>query len=410
MGVKEWAAIIVAVLGVIAAIIGLFSYKKGGKKKVEKNRINQESQQGGVNISAEHGSTVNVSGLTPVQTQSANPAKSKETNSNAIEDESNTDKGSMGLLPSDIIKLQSVYTSLFAEDNQLKTETIYINKQENGCIEGKVELNEKDAHGETIRSFTYSLSGVFANKILTAEYKSIKSNSDERGAVNLKMIDADILSGFCSFSKLSIADDEIRVSPYVWVAGEKKNLIDGTYDFCTDCYMEKAVCCCASEDIDMPLFLDSETNNIRSMLDRRRQSKSSYSIALPKPYEQTNVRQIIRDEKNNPDGKSTVSKCHFFDYNSRQCRIYSGRPIDCRLFPFDIKLSKNKDKYIIGYYTDLCARPLPNHNIMRRNAHILRPYFFLLYPYLHIYTAESVCKRLKNAEFKEIASFQEFIF
>ena len=394
--------LITAILALAAAIIALLKKRRKGRKSMKpNNKIEQTSADGGVNISANHGGQIIIAGS---NTNNADDSTaSRECNTNQELDH-NSDLGDF-----DMIQLERVYTSLFVEDNQLKTERIIINNQDHEKVEGVVELDEIDTQGRKKRTLSYNLNGLFANKILTGEYVSKGSRSDERGAINLKLIGTDILSGFCSFSKLTAADDEIRVSPYVWVAGENVDLLDGTYDFCTNCYLEKVVCCCASEEIDMPLFLDSEKNRIRSKLDRRKQSTKSYSTPLPAPYDQTSVRQILREEKQNGSGE-LESKCHFFDMYSKHCKIYDSRPIDCRLFPFDIKLSSSKNEYIIGYYPDLCMRPLPDHNTMVRYAHILRPYFFLLYPYLHIYTSDEVCQRLKNAEFKKIASFQDFIF
>lgn len=117
---------------------------------------------------------------------------------------------------------------------------------------------------------------------------------------------------------------------------------------------------------------------------------------------------MSRVEKDSDNGKE--ESCTFFDMSKKRCSIYERRPIDCRLFPFDIKLADNKAEYIIGYYPGLCERNLPDEREMKRYAHILRPYFFLLYPYLHIVTSDVACARLKDAEFRKIADFKEFVF
>jgi len=256
---------------------------------------------------------------------------------------------------------------------------------------------------------TYELRGTFSNKILTAEYYSREHSNDERGSVNLKLITNDIYSGFCSFSKSSVTtDDEIRVSPYIWYEGENVDLLNGTYEFCTECYNAKKVCCCASEEIDMPIFLDSEKRNIAAAFSNRKRRTLHFSRHLPEPYNQSSVWQMSRIEKDNEEGRD--GGCIFFDTREDKCDIYERRPLDCRLFPFDIKLSDDKTEYIIGYYPDLCERELPYENEMKKYAHILRPYFFLLYPYLHIITSDVACARLKNAEFRKIANFKEFVF
>lgn len=302
------------------------------------------------------------------------------------------------------IYLAEIYTSLFAEEGKLKSEQIRITKQEEHDIEGEVVLRERNN-----RELIYDLKGTFSNKILTAEYYSRERNNDERGSINLKMIANDIFSGFCSFSKSTVStDDEIRVSPYIWHAGEDVDLLNGTYEFCTECYNENAVCCCASEEIDMPVFLDSEKYRISSAIPRRNRRRMSFCSPLSDPYDKSKIWQMQREEKGAGDKK--VECCTFFDKNTNKCAVYEKRPLDCRLFPFDIKLSDDKTEYVIGYYPSLCERNLPDEEEMKRYAHILRPYFFILYPYLHIITSDAVCVRLKNAEFKQIANFREFVF
>ena len=272
----------------------------------------------------------------------------------------------------------------------------------------KVWAAKSDAQGHSKRALTYNLTGVFSNRVLTGEYISKEDRIDERGAINLRLIDGDLLSGFCSFSKLTPnPEDEIRVSPYIWVAGENIDLLNGTYNFCTECYKLGKVCCCASEDIDMPLFLQSEVNAIRSQTGKHEQKQKNFSTTLEAPYETSTIRRMRRDQVN---GKTVNSKCHFFDLDSKQCKIYGVRPLDCRLFPFDIRLSSDKTEYKIGYYSELCDQPLPDPKTMKRNAHILRPYFFLLYPYLHIFTSDIACQKLKDAEFTEIGNFKDFVF
>ena len=46
------------------------------------------------------------------------------------------------------------------------------------------------------------------------------------------------------------------------------------------------------------------------------------------------------------------SGCMFFDDETRRCKIYHSRPLDCRLFPLDV--AKEDDKYYLIFYTDVC--------------------------------------------------------
>lgn len=390
-----------AIAGGLTALFVLFTaYINFKKEKVKKPAEDNKDEAGSGNgdsisngDSSEGNISVNSGGGNVTINNNQTSTEKEEKKRNAQERNDKTD-----------IILSEVYTSLFAEDNRLKTEQIRITRQEGSDIEGVVVLHERGN-----MTLTYDLRGTFSNKILTAEYYSSKHSNDERGSINLKLITDNIFSGFCSFSKSSVStDDEIRVSPYIWHAGENVDLLNGTYEFCTDCYKEHAVCCCASDEIDMPIFLDTEKRSIASALSKIKRRTTNFCNPLPAPYNQSSVWQMRRIEKNSEDKKDT--RCTFFEPNEQRCTVYERRPLDCRLFPFDIKLAENKAEYIIGYYPDLCDRNLPDERDMKKYAHILRPYFFLLYPYLHIITSDVACERLKNAEFRKIADFKEFVF
>lgn len=45
--------------------------------------------------------------------------------------------------------------------------------------------------------------------------------------------------------------------------------------------------------------------------------------------------------------KEGLSECVFWDGNADGCKIYESRPIDCRLYPFDILLVENSYRWIV---------------------------------------------------------------
>lgn len=407
-------------LGVVGAILaipaGIFALLKAYlelKRVITEKRNNGSNAPKGDSMNNSHNMDISIK-KSKIKGSSVGNVDNSTTIYGDVTVQSNTNPGDApkeSVDDKESIRLKDKYTSLFAEDDKLKTEQIVITKQKNGIVEGTVTLLEEVVGSGPRQHFTYSLKGRFTNKVLTAEYYSNNGDADERGAINLKLIDRDILSGFCSFSKLSAAvDDEIRVSPYVWVSGENKDLMNGTFDFCTQCYTDHKVCCCASEKVDMPVFVNGELAAIRNQLVQKNTEKNSFSKALSDPFQKSAVRQMKREDKKEKDGTLISTKCHFYNAEEQKCRIYEGRPIDCKLFPYDIKLSEEKKEYIIGYYTDLCERSLPDLSTMKKKAHILRPYFFLLYPYLHIITSNEVCQRLNHADFQEIARFKDFVF
>lgn len=303
------------------------------------------------------------------------------------------EKGSMVNLSFDNnIILQDKYTSVFAEKGNIHNEIIVIKNMGNGIVEGDVYLDKNNI---------YKLNGTFKNHILTGEFTSVAEYTDERGTINLKLISKDILSGFCSFSKISnSAYDQIRMSPYIWISGENPDLLNGTYEFCTQCHNENKKCCCASPDIDMPVLLKNEAQKIQHMNPRKFKMKEfSHNIG------RTPIRQVneIYDEIRG-------DCCHFYNRDKNQCTIYDIRPTDCRLFPFDIKLDPDTNEYWIGYYSDLCHRRLPDQEVMKQYAHILRPQLFLMFPYANTINDKNVCKHLCEASFEKLYKLEEFIF
>lgn len=295
----------------------------------------------------------------------------------------------------DNIILKDSYTSLFSENGKIQTEKITIKNLGNGKVEGQVYLDNQN---------TYTLTGTFKNRVLTGEFTSLGRYVDERGTINLKLISENILSGFCSFSKISMSsDDQIRMSPYVWVAGNDDNLVNGTYEFCTQCHNENKQCCCSSEDIDMPVLLLNEAQKIQAQHPRSQKSREfSHNI------DNTTVRQMNRKET--VDNGMKITHCHFYDARDNVCKIYNNRPTDCRLFPFDIKLDPNTQEFWIGYYDELCNRKLPDEEKMKEYAHILRPQLFLLLPYANIINRDDVCEKLSSAHFNKLYKLNKFIF
>ena len=385
--------IILAIIGLVTIIFGVIKAyinmkNKEGKNKVQLNKNTVKNEN--VQIT---NSKVIISGETNI-----NDNQPRGDSSNVNLNDENMEN---------VIRLKEKYTSLFAEDNLLKSEQIIITKQKGSVVIGKVILIEEGYNDKSIHR--YLLKGTFSNKVLTAEYYSENGEADERGAINLKLVDKDILSGFCSFSKLS-GGDEIRVSPYVWVAGENMDLLNGTFTFCTKCHEGKKVCCCANKKVDMPILFNFELNSIRNDKYTSRKEKNIFSKNLSKPFQNCPVRQMRIEKIHKKESDEEVIKCYFYNIDSHTCNIYENRPIDCRIFPFDIKLSQTSNEYVIGYYKEICEITMPDFHIMKKNAHILRPYFFILYPYLHLITLDEVSKNLNDEDFQVIAKFNEFVF
>lgn len=106
---------------------------------------------------------------------------------------------------------------------------------------------------------------------------------------------------------------------------------DGTYSFCEDC---KSTCCSKVKlngRIEVAILLFGEANKIENTL---KEKQDNFSIAREDLG--SGVRIIRTDSKG----------CYF--YRHGRCDIYETRPLDCRLFPFDLTEEDGR-LILIGY-------------------------------------------------------------
>ena len=98
---------------------------------------------------------------------------------------------------------------------------------------------------------------------------------------------------------------------------------EGTFKKCTNC-SEKRNCCELFNELNAPTLSKEELNNIKEKyVDFYEEiDENTYSI-------------------------KTINNVCFF-YQNGKCQIYDKRPLDCRLYPFDIIEKENK-YYLILY-------------------------------------------------------------
>lgn len=399
------------IIGIIISVIGIPSVIWGTIAAIKKMRSNNRgdddmddinhtpttdnSQQGGGKIShegsndtyitANNGSTINF----PI-------SQKKLESSNDVD-------------PARKIYLNEFYTSLYAENGKLQKELITLNEMgTDGKITGTIQLLTSKKKEE------YLLSATFFNKVINGVYYAKDDSKDECGTINIKQVSEDIYSGVCTFSKLGTDGKEtIKSSPYVWVKGQDNDLLNGTYSFCQNCPTKSEMCCCASEKIDMPAILKNETSNLRD--------KNEYNIkyrinTFAKNIDDSPIYQMRHKKEKKA---SEPDHCFFYDYQKKKCMVYQYRPIDCRLFPFDIRLNNKKRQgqdqavdyeYWVGYYPGLCCRELPSKEEMEKQIAILRPYFYLLAPFVESYTRSDIFSRLENEDFELLYRLRDIIY
>ncbi|MBD5470750.1 MAG: YkgJ family cysteine cluster protein [Lachnospiraceae bacterium] len=268
----------------------------------------------------------------------------------------------------DTIDISGDWNSFFHEGDIIQSESIIL-EQEGQTVNGEIVLENR----------RYLLNGEFKNQILMGTYISKNTRKDERGAIVLRRINENLLSGFCTFV---YKDKQVYSSPYILTSTSYHNVKKGTYSFCNSC-IGKFDCCCNCNKIDMPIILPSEAQEIETI---SRKSINDFAIKLT-----SNLYQMRRFDNQEKNG------CIFFVNN--QCSIYNNRPIDCRLFPFDFK-EINGEYWLIYYNSiDIC-RALPTDiNEIKNYAHNIRPLLDMLLPYMSECSNPIFSKRLENQQY-----------
>ncbi len=270
------------------------------------------------------------------------------------------------------INISGIWHSFFHEEEILQTEDLEL-KQIGRNVIGTISLD-----GEK-----YDFIGEFKNHILSGTYKSISTSKYEYGSITVRRINENLMSGYCTFV---FDNKQVYNSPYVLSNDSKHKVKNGTYAFCNTC-VGKFDCCCNCNEIDMPILLPKEVENIEAI---SRISVDEFANKLTQ-----NLFQMKR--ANNDD---STKGCVFFQNNG--CSIYENRPIDCRLFPFDFK--EIDGEYWLIYYDNVAVcKALPkDRKEISHCAHNIRPLLDLVLPYMSECSDPVFCKRLDKQSYKKL--------
>lgn len=265
----------------------------------------------------------------------------------------------------DEISIEGDWNSFFGEEKYLQTEEVHLN-QLGREVTGSMKLGNR----------IYEFKGEFKNQILLGTYESKNRRKDERGTIVLRYINEKMLSGYCTFI---YKNKQVYNSPYVLTLSSEHKVHKGTYQFCNGC-IGKFNCCCNCEEIDMPILLPFEAENISRITKR---SIDSFAIKLTNNLYQ--MRRANDDEKR---------ECVFFQ--NSQCSIYANRPTDCRMFPFDFK--EIDGEYWVIYYNKVCQAIPSNKDEIEMCAHNMRPLLNIVLPYISECSDPIFSKRLLGQE------------
>lgn len=267
------------------------------------------------------------------------------------------------------LNIEGTWTSVFLEETSLYNEEVTI-EQTGQSVTATIKLNKR----------TYFLTGEFKNQILVGTYVSKNKRKDERGTICLRLINENLLSGYCTFI---YKNKQVYSSPYVLISNNSYRPDKGTYQFCNSC-VGKFDCCCNCEKIDMPILLPFEAQKIA--ISTRMKIEDFCEKKTQNLYQ---MRRVDDD----PD-----KGCVFFQNN--RCSIYSDRPIDCRLFPFDFK--EINGEYWLIYYDQVCNAVPTNFDELSVCGHCLRPLLELIMPYVSECSDPILCKRLNNQHYNKL--------
>lgn len=138
---------------------------------------------------------------------------------------------------------------------------------------------------------------------------------------------------------------------------KKSNPFLGTFHFCDGCLANKN--CCTGKTVDKAILTPKD---IRIISKKTGLHRSEFSTPTNGSLASMKVRG---------------SECYF--YQNRKCTIYNVRPVDCRLFPFDIR-KNNKLESMLVWYSTACPKQI--------NAESYEKSVKLLLNSLHPYSEE----------------------
>lgn len=147
----------------------------------------------------------------------------------------------------------------------------------------------------------------------------------------------------------------------------------GCYKDCTNCSLSQK-CCSCFDKINAPTLNKNEVNKIIKSI-------NEYSF-----YDKVseNIFQL----------KTINNECIF--YKNGKCSIYDNRPIDCRLYPYDV--IKDGDKYYLIIYLIDCI----NVDGFLKDNPLDEELIKLIIPWIEDFTNEINYTKMKKCKYKII--------
>lgn len=289
-----------------------------------------------------------------------------------------------------VVDLSGEWISSFIQNNKIYNEKVNF-KQNKLDLSASIILNY---NGEICN---YNFTGKINKNIINGTYIFTENSDIESGTISLKIINKDFLYGVVTYISDDPSTDDIIQSPYALFRNTDNNL--GTFDLCSNCIGKNLNCCCNPE-IDSPMLLPNEVEAISKEL---KISKDEFCdrvnlAEINNEYSLKDLYQMKRMKDN--------SSCYF--YRNNQCTIYDIRPIDCRIFPYDIKLEKDGNYYLVYYKPNNCNILTENIANVKLVSYNTRLFLRLLLPYLREWSDPYCCIKLtKNRNYEIICKIED---
>ena len=147
------------------------------------------------------------------------------------------------------------------------------------------------------------------------------------------------------------------------------------------------------------MILPNEVKEI-SKITNKKVSDFADKVDFGKLHNDSALKALYQMKKQN-------QKCYF--YRNNKCNIYDIRPIDCRIFPYDIKLEKDGCFYLIYYITNNCAVKSIDIEDLKEISYNTRLYLRLLLPYIREWSDPYCSKKLtEEYDYKIICKIEDF--
>lgn len=291
---------------------------------------------------------------------------------------------------SNFIDLSGEWISSFIQNNKIYNERV--NFIQNGRnLVADIVLNYDG------QIWKYKFNGVINNNIINGVYECVLDSDIESGTISLKIINDNFLYGVATYISDDEINDDVVQSPYALFRNTNNNL--GTFNLCSGCVGKSENCCC-SQSVDSPMLLPNEVDNISKAMNV---SKSAFArrVSFSKMYKDSSLKDLYQMKRKN-------GACYF--YRNNKCMIYEMRPIDCRIFPYDIKLEKDGNYYLVYYKSDMCQIMNENIKDIKMVSYNTRLFLRLLFPYLREWSDKYCCCHLTETHSYEVICKIEDLF